>query len=102
MGNIFHNVLLPAFRFHVKTGARSLLRDKGLFELSKVEITKVDCISNFSFILHPAVHMLAHTISHYYTHHITLPYRAEGRTLFTHVCNSNNTDISLQFDWLIG
>ena len=31
--------------FHVKTGTRFSLRDKRLFEKSKVQITRVDCIS---------------------------------------------------------
>ena len=31
--------------FHVKTGTRISLRDKWLFEIREVEITRVDCIS---------------------------------------------------------
>ena len=31
--------------FHVKTGTRFSFRDKWLFEISEVEITRVDCIS---------------------------------------------------------
>ena len=31
--------------FHVKTGARFSLRDKRLFEISEVEIMRVDCTS---------------------------------------------------------
>ena len=31
--------------FHVKTGTRISLRDKRLFEISEVEITRVDCTS---------------------------------------------------------
>ena len=38
---IFCNLLLD---FNVKTGTRFSLRDKRLFEISKVEITKVHCI----------------------------------------------------------
>ena len=30
--------------FHVKTGIRFSLRDKPLFEITEVEITRVDCI----------------------------------------------------------
>ena len=30
--------------FHVKAGTRSSLRDKRLFEISEVEITRVNCI----------------------------------------------------------
>ena len=37
---IFFHLLLD---FHVKTGTKFLLRDKRLFEISKVEITRVDC-----------------------------------------------------------
>ena len=32
--------------FYVKTGIRFSLRDKRLFEINKVEITRVDCIDN--------------------------------------------------------
>ena len=38
-----HNILLPAFRFYVKTGTRISLRDKQLFEISEFAITRVDC-----------------------------------------------------------
>ena len=34
----------PLLDFHVKTGTRFLLRDKRFFEISEVEITRVDCI----------------------------------------------------------
>ena len=34
--------------FHVKTGTRISLRDKRLFEISEVEITRVDCSFTFS------------------------------------------------------
>ena len=33
--------------FHVKTGTRFSLRDKRLFEISEVEITRVDCSSSW-------------------------------------------------------
>ena len=32
--------------FYVKTGIRFSLRDKRLFEITEVEITRVDCIKN--------------------------------------------------------
>ena len=35
--------------FYVKTRIRCSLRDKRLFEITKVEITRVDCISYFYF-----------------------------------------------------
>ena len=38
---LFHNILLPV----VKTGTRFSLRDKQLFEISRVEITRVGCVS---------------------------------------------------------
>ena len=41
---LFHNILLPVLRFHVKTGTRISLRNKRLFEISEVEVTRVDCI----------------------------------------------------------
>ena len=41
---IFYYLMLD---FYVKTGIRFSLRDKRLFEITKVEITRVDC-TNFS------------------------------------------------------
>ena len=41
---IFYHLLLG---FHVKTETRFSLRDKRLFEMSGVEITRVDCICDF-------------------------------------------------------
>ena len=38
---LIHNILLPDL---VKTGIRFSLRDKRLFEITEVEITRVDCI----------------------------------------------------------
>ena len=35
--------------FYVKTGIRFSVRDKRLFEITEVEITRVDCIVAFSF-----------------------------------------------------
>ena len=32
--------------FYVKTGIRFSLRDKRLFEITEVEITRIDCIQN--------------------------------------------------------
>ena len=37
--------------FHVKTGTRFALRGKRLFEISEVEITRVDCSSTSLFLL---------------------------------------------------
>ena len=34
----------PVLDFYVKTGIRFSLRDKRLFEITEVEITRVDCI----------------------------------------------------------
>ena len=42
---LFHNILLLLLDFHVKTGTRVSLRDKRLFEISEVDITRVDCIT---------------------------------------------------------
>ena len=42
---LFHNVLLPV----VKKGTRFALRDKRLFEIGEVEISRVDC-TQFSLI----------------------------------------------------
>ena len=38
---IFYYLLLG---FHVKPGTRVSLRDKRLFDISEIEITRVDCI----------------------------------------------------------
>ena len=42
LSTIFYNLMLD---FYVKTGIRFSLRDKRLFEITEVEITRVDCIS---------------------------------------------------------
>ena len=41
LSTIFYNLMLD---FYVKTGIRYSLRDKRLFEITEVEITRVDCI----------------------------------------------------------
>ena len=41
---IFYDLML---HFYVKTGIRFSLRDKRLFEITAVEITRVDCIKHF-------------------------------------------------------
>ena len=41
LSTIFHYLMLD---FYVKTGIRFSLRDKRLFEITEVEITRVDCI----------------------------------------------------------
>ena len=41
LSTIFYYLMLD---FYVKTGIRFFLRDKRLFEITKVEITRVDCI----------------------------------------------------------
>ena len=51
---LLHNILLPAVIFPCYIGTRFLLRDKRLFEISEVEITRVDCIFvslSVSFVL---------------------------------------------------
>ena len=47
LSTIYHYLILD---FYVKTGIRFSLRDKRLFEITEVEITRVDCIlfHNFS------------------------------------------------------
>ena len=40
LSTIFYYLMLD---FYVKTGIRFSLRDKRLFEITKVEITRVDC-----------------------------------------------------------
>ena len=39
-----HNILLPMLDIFVKTSIRFSLRDKRLFEITIVEISRVDCI----------------------------------------------------------
>ena len=41
LSTIFYDLMLD---FYVKTGIRCSLRDKRLFEITEVEITRVDCI----------------------------------------------------------
>ena len=43
LSTIFYYLILD---FYVKTGIRFSLRDKRLFEITEVEITRVDCIYN--------------------------------------------------------
>ena len=42
---LMHNILLSDVRFLPKRRIRFSLRDKRLFEIIEVEITRVDCIS---------------------------------------------------------
>ena len=42
---LFHNIFYILLDFHVKAGTRFSLRDKRLFEISEVEITRVNCMS---------------------------------------------------------
>ena len=42
LSTIFYYLMLD---FYVKTGIRFSLRDKRLFEITEVEITRVDCMS---------------------------------------------------------
>ena len=39
-----HNILLPDVDFYVKIRIRFSLRDKGLFEIIEVKITRVKCM----------------------------------------------------------
>ena len=41
---LIHNILLPDVRFYVQRRTRFSLRNKRLFEITEVEITRVDCI----------------------------------------------------------
>ena len=45
---LIYNILLPMSDFYVKTRIRFSLQDKRLFEITKVEITKVDCLCGWS------------------------------------------------------
>ena len=46
---LFHNIFYTLLDFHVKAGTRYSLRDKRLFEISEVEITRVNCILKILF-----------------------------------------------------
>ena len=48
LSTIFYNLMLD---FYVKTGIRFSLRDERLFELTEVEITRVDCIFSLKEII---------------------------------------------------
>ena len=41
---LFHNIFLPVVKFSCLGRTRFSLRDKRLFEISEVEITRVSCI----------------------------------------------------------
>ena len=47
LSTIFYYLMLG---FYVKTGIRFFLRDKRLFEITEVEITRVDCIFLFPIL----------------------------------------------------
>ena len=47
LSTIFYYLMLD---FYVKTGIRFSLRDKRLFEITEVEITRVDCTLLFLWI----------------------------------------------------
>ena len=40
---LFHNILLPVLRFPSLNGDQNSLQYKRLFDISEVEITRVDC-----------------------------------------------------------
>ena len=49
MSPLIHNICYLMLDFYVKTRIRFSLRDKRLFEITEVEITRVDC--NYSSII---------------------------------------------------
>ena len=51
LSTMFYYLMLD---FYVKTGIRFSLRDKRLFELTEVEITRVDCISHITMRIQSA------------------------------------------------
>ena len=50
LSTIFYYLMLD---FYVKTGIRLSLRDKRLFEITEVEITRLNCTVNVSVLLQP-------------------------------------------------
>ena len=56
ISSLFHNIL-SVVRFSYLKGTRFSLRDKRLFEVSEVEITRVDCIIKLVFLV-KAYHQL--------------------------------------------
>ena len=86
LSTIFYDLMLD---FYVKTGIRFALRDKRLFEITEVEITRVDCNLIFCYVscnvsqckptleLHIcAVNQLMRRESHFYlcSNHYSFPY----------------------------
>ena len=51
LSTIFYDLMLD---FYVKTGVRFTLRDKRLFEITEVEIKRVDCIHKWHYVIHSA------------------------------------------------
>ena len=52
---LFHTIFYLLLDFHVQAVTRFSLRDKRLFVISEVEITRVDCIDNEFLVLHISV-----------------------------------------------
>ena len=58
----FHNIFYLLLDFHVKAGTRFSLRDKRLFEISEVEITRVNCNACEKEVS-PASHVIFHALA---------------------------------------
>ena len=54
---LFHNILLPILDFNVKSGTSFSLRDKRLFEISEVEITRVHCLPTAYHKIHKNINI---------------------------------------------
>ena len=82
LSTIFYYLMLD---FYVKTGIRFSLRDKRLFEITEVEITRVDCI--LCSILHLKIIdskvSFLHPVTICFTYQPLLPATANGKHVKT-------------------
>ena len=70
LSTIFYYLMLD---FYVKTGIRFSLRDKPLFEITEVEITRVDCISTSSTLIFVSYYLILSSVdlqSYYVLKHL--------------------------------
>ena len=70
LSTIFYYLMLD---FYVKTGIRFSFRDKRLFEITEVEITRVDCISTSSTLIFVSYYLILSSVdlqSYYVLKHL--------------------------------
>ena len=78
---IFYYLMLD---FYVKTGIRFFLRDKRLFEITEVEITRVDCITSYlrPTIICATVSMILQGVCNFITKNLFMPSHYYGSWSF--------------------